>query len=212
MKRLILLLTIFIVYTSSYAQEGVSQTKERRQEVGIIYDTSNQFGISYKIGHNRSMWRFNTLGAFSVNDQHHEDSLIKDTKATSFKIAIGKEFRKSIGKKLELRYGLDIGFRYDHSNNSSALMHYRKTDLYYEGYTTSIGFVFGFNYYIFEDLIMGVEMIPAFSVLKGESKYHSRSYTESGELISDDENITQIDKKTFNLSNQNVILTLSYKF
>ncbi len=105
MKKLFLILFAASISLSISAQE-----KTKQKEIGISFKSLNNFGMTYKIGNEKSLWRFNTLLMSGSNINEFSDSVETQRNRIGFDIMLGKEYRKSIGENLELRYGADISF------------------------------------------------------------------------------------------------------
>lgn len=56
MKKLFVILLCLSATLLSEAQENPKQ-----KEAGIIFNNLDNFGLTYKIGNNKALWRFNTL-------------------------------------------------------------------------------------------------------------------------------------------------------
>ena len=57
MKKRFLLIAIAFLGFSTFAQE---KTKVRTKEVGLTFYNFDGFGLTYRIGKEKAMWRFNT--------------------------------------------------------------------------------------------------------------------------------------------------------
>lgn len=210
MKKLFL---IFITITMSsfiYAQEEQSTTKHN--ELGLIFNDFDNFGFTYKTGTATSLWRFQSvyLNGDLISIEQIQDSINTTDNDINLMLRVGKEFRKPVTEKLELRYGLDVTFGY---NNTSVKYNDISQDDYDYEYKTSVydpglGLVFGFNYILNDNFLLGFELLPnvGYSIKKYKREY-SRAYTLSE---------YQIEKTTkdfdFSLSSSSVYLSVVYKF
>lgn len=199
-KSLIILLCLSMSY-SLMAQETVKQ-----KEIGLVFSDLNSFGISYKTGTNKSLWRFNTMAISGSNMNNTRDSLSSEQTSTGFSISLGKEFRKNIVDNLELRFGADLSFKYNQSKSNYDDKTVNNNDGYNESttYSPGINLVFGFNYVINEKIVLGIELLPSINYVTGTSISENNS----------NNNQTKSDLSGFNygLSNTSGLLTIAYRF
>ncbi|WP_064966863.1 hypothetical protein [Tenacibaculum ovolyticum] len=192
-------LFLFAMLNISFAQE-----KEKRQEVGINFTSLNNFGVTYKVGTSKNLWRFNIL-AINFNNSKDEETNIQQQVHENYNrgagISIGKEFRKVITKNLEFRYGFDVAFNYNWYKNIN-----KNNNDYYESertiYTPSLIGVIGANYVFSENLAFGVELLPRFSYRTGKNRIVNGGVETKGD----------ISGFGFNLNNDVARLSLSYRF
>ncbi len=185
-----------------------AQESEKQKEIGIVFSNLDNFGLTFKTGTNKSLWRFTTL--YMSGGKSDRDSNVSDDKYNGFGfgIGIGKEFRKDIVKKLELRFGADLSFSYAYQKSE----HEDKTDNYYNNYSKQktfhpgINLVFGLNYELNDHLIIGAELLPYFRYEIGKS-VSKNYYTNNGDEVK-----TDISGFNYGLSNSSVLLSLVYRF
>lgn len=202
MKKSLLILTSFLIAFSSYSQD--STTTERQREIAIGFSSLNSFGLSYKFGKPNSLWRINTMVISGTNSSENADSLDYQSTTLGFTVRFGKEFRKSLTDKLEIRYGADLSFniaqskrdREDKSTTNNDRFDERKT------YSPGINLVFGFNYLINPNLIIGAEILPGFVYTTG---------TET-DISNGIETKTDISEYRYGLTNNAALITLAYRF
>ncbi|MBB3696963.1 hypothetical protein KMW28_22035 [Flammeovirga yaeyamensis] len=208
MKKILFLLAFFTLSIVGFSQDV---EKVKQKEIGLTYTGDSSFGMTFRIGNNKSLWRFSSvIGSSSSSKTENDSTLLDDGKYSFYGFRVGKEFRKSITKKLDLRYGLDLGFTYQYSLVDS--YGDRHTTTKGNTYTPSVGVVFGFNYYIVEDIILGLEMIPTFSKRFQDNNQVSRIIGDNNEILSTSEINHKKTENDFSLSNQNITLSLVYKF
>lgn len=199
MKKLLLLL---LITSTSIIVNGQEKTKQK--EVGLSFSNLDNFGLTYKFGTTKSMWRINTLLASGANRNTGVGASENESTSVDFGLKFGKEFRKPVTTKLELRYGADISIDYSYSKGlaiSPSLpgSYTTKTSTYSPG----INFVLGFNYLISENILIGTEILPGFKYTKGTS-------TTSFGLNSEETN--DISGFEYGLSNSSALLSISYRF
>ena len=203
MKKSILIL--FFISMSYYlmAQEIVKQ-----KEIGLIFSNLDNFGLTFRTGTDKSLWRFNTLFISGGNTANTADSLAQKLSNSGFGVIIGKEYRNELVDKLELRFGVDISFNYSQYKSDYNDKSINNYDRLYQETTYSPGFniVFGFNYKLKDNLVIGAELLPNFTYTTGTSteKYY---YTNNGAEIKSD-----ISRIYYGLSNTSARLSLVYTF
>ena len=168
----------------------------------MVFNSLNYFGLTYKTGNQKSLWRFTTL---VINGNYNENTANDHTDSQSrngIGLEFGKEFRKPITDKLDFRYGADLSFsysyRYSKSSISETVAHY---------YTPGMNLVLGFNYSLSNHFIIGAELLPYFNYSIGK---------ENLDKENSDGSITNISKTSksisYGLSNSSAMLSLMYRF
>lgn len=199
MKKSLLIVFALFIGISSFAQET-----KKQKEVAIAFGSLNSFGLTYKFGKTNSLWRINTLMVSGNNYDESSDSLERNNSSFGFNLRFGKEFRKSITDKLELRYGADLFLGTDQTSNGvddkSAFGYTNEQKT--ESISPGISLVFGFNYLISENLLLGAEMMPGISYTMG-------TITRTQNDIETKSDMTSLN---YGLSNSPVLLTLAYRF
>ncbi len=201
MKKLVL---VFIALTMSVIV--IAQEKSKQKEVGFIFSNLNNFGLTYKTGTEKSLWRFNTLIISGNNIDETADSLVNKQSQMGFGIKFGKEYRKVIVTNFEFRYGVDLSFTYSQSkynyNDKSTADRDRVSEQ--TTYQPGINLVLGFNYVFKDQFVIGAELLPHFSYRTGKSKEYN--YYSDSEIESD------ISGFSYGISNTSALLSLSYRF
>ncbi len=203
MKKSLLLLVCVSMSYVLMAQETVKQ-----REVGVVFSNLDHFGFTFKIGNEKSLWRFNSLvlsGGDSDNTSVNFDS---EQKSTGFGVKVGREYRKRADGKLEFRYGADLSFSYSYSKSVET----NKIGIGYGSshvekvYSPGVNLVFGFNYMISENLILGAEVLPYFTFKTGTS-INQDIYPIIGKEVKRD-----ISGFSYGFSSSSVLLSLTYRF
>jgi hypothetical protein len=198
MKKLALSLFAFTIAIFVVAQE-----KPKIKEVGIVFSNLDNFGLSFKIGNEKALWRINTLLIDGGNWEETMDSAVSKTSSIGFSFGVGREYRKTIAKNLELRYGADLSFGY-HKNKLDFNYNDEHTRLSTRTfYGPRFNLVFGFNYVIKEKLIIGAEILPYFSYTFG---------SRVDEFSENDKRETDISRIDYGLSNTSIMLSIGYRF
>ncbi|NQT76241.1 MAG: hypothetical protein HQ565_00905 [Bacteroidetes bacterium] len=197
MKKLALSLFAFTIAIFVVAQE-----KPKIKEVGVVFSNLDNFGLSFKIGNEKALWRINTLLINGGNSEENMDSVVSKTSSIGFGFGVGREYRKTIAKNFELRYGADLSFRYINQKSELNDNEYNRssTRTYY---VPRFNLVFGFNYVIKEQFIIGAEILPYFSYTFG---------SRVDEFSDDDNRETDISRIDFGLSNTSIMLSVGYRF
>jgi len=166
MKIKISILIALLISTIAYAQEPV-----RQKEVGLIFTSLDNFGVTFRTGKVNSLWRFNAANLSGLNGKTPADSITTKFSNGGFKFQVGKEFRKPISESLTFRYGVDISFNYTKNvneyinNNNPNQGAYRKEVSYGPG----VNLVIGANYKVSDHVFIGAELQPYLIYYKGES-------------------------------------------
>jgi len=185
------------------AQEVVKQ-----KEIGLIFSSLDNFGITFRTGTDKSLWRFNTLLLYGGNTENVADSLIQKRSSGGFGVAIGKEYRRKIVDNLELRFGADISFNYSQYKsdyNDKTVNNYDQLNQQ-TTYSPGINIVFGFNYKLNNNFTLGAELLPNFTYTTGSSTEKYNSINNGDEVKSD------ISRISYGLTNTSALLSLVYRF
>ena len=112
-KNIFLFLFLTIVFSNVFAQENSGKVKE----VGLVFSNLNSFGIRYKCGNEKSLFRITalTINGSDMNSSSSANSLNGNSTNTSTNPAnslslglnFGFEIRKHISEKIFLFYGID---------------------------------------------------------------------------------------------------------
>ncbi len=206
---LFLLFCLSLPFLAS-AQEATKPLKESKQkEIGVVFRDFDNFGLTYRTGTEKSLWRFNTLVIRGGSNEYLNDAFETITNNMGFRLGVGKEWRKEIVKNFELRYGADLAFNYLHSKTERDGQSANNYDFGYFYERTSYGpgvrFVFGFNYVIQDKLVLGAEVLPGFSYYTGQ-RVEERANSDEYDIKSD------ISGFSYGLSNSSVLLSALYRF
>ena len=197
-----------ILFCLSMSYYLMAQETVKQKEIGLVFSNLDNFGLTFKTGTDKSLWRFNTLFISGSNMDNTADSLVNNQSNMGFGVKIGKEYRKVLVDNLELRFGADLSFTYsqlkseydDKTVNDYDRLNEQTT------YGPGVNLVFGFNYKLGDNFVIGAEVLPNFSYTTGTSieKYY---YTNNGDEVKSD-----ISGFNYGLSNTSVLLSLAYRF
>ncbi len=199
MKKLVLILLSLSLSYGVMAQEKVTS---KQKEVGIVFQNLDNFGLTYKVGNKKSLWRFNTLFLTGSSFETENQDVTETANRTGIGFKIGREYRKNIINNLDLKLGVDLGFTYSkNKREGSPITSERKV------YTYGFNLIFGFNYLLGDNIALGVELLPYFTYIDDES---TRSHKFGGTIT----NKKILGEKGFRygISNNSVMFTLAYKF
>lgn len=201
MTKIFVTISLIVISHSLIAQDSI-----KVQEVGISFISFNEFGLTYRTGKPKSLWRVNTLFISGSQSQEIADSVERSDNGIGVQVEIGKENRKEIAKDFKLRYGFDLGFRYNKSirKKMDLANPTRDRDDTSFSYGAYINIVLGFNYELSESLLVGIEILPSINYSKGTSIEYNPF---SG-------NYDEFDKSSFSygFSNNSARLSLVYRF
>lgn len=189
-----------------------AQENSKQREVGLVFSNFDNFGISYKTGTKRSLWRYNTLIVRGNNNKEDGDFEKITRNNTGFELKFGKEFRRDISDKLEFRFGADLSFRYrdikyENESKIDNVVTLKNNRTVYE---PGLNLVLGFNYVVNDNIIIGAEMLPFVRYSTGTSETRERNYSVNSNTYIDVD--SDISGFSYGLSNSSVMLSVAYRF
>lgn len=205
MKKALFFFAIFFI--SNFA---TAQSNNKVSELGIVFSDFDQFGLTYRVGNEHALWRFNALrldGSISTSTETNSvnsNTTLNSANGFSFGISVGREYRIPINNLVDFRYGADLAYsyssnysevNYSNANNSSNY----QTNL---GNTPSINLVFGLNFKL-NKFKIGAELNPSV-----QYSFSSSDITH-GTIASEQNDQTRL---MFNLSNLPVKFSVIYSF
>lgn len=201
MKKFTLLLIFMLASYFTYSQDV-----DKIKELGFTTNNLNDFGITYRTGSEKSLWRFNAISS-SISKRTSSDDSSNDTwTSLGFGVQFGKEWRKLLSQKFELRYGLDLAFNFSNSKdeNFDPATPDLITKYITNSYRSGINAVLGFNFVFAEGFLVGAEFQPAISYSKEKSEMHNPNAQEP--------RTSESDNLSFGLSTDALRLSLIYRF
>lgn len=147
------------------------------KEIGVQLNNLSDWGVVYRMGTERALWRFSAFG-FGLDWHQTNDLMQVDDRGQSFQIsaAVGHEWRKPIAEGFEFRYGTELGLGYAHDKtvmvDPNALtegIQYPTTEL--RRGTVSLAAVLGINYVLYDEWVFGAELNPSLSYNFGRTEY-----------------------------------------
>ncbi|MDW3191385.1 MAG: hypothetical protein R8G66_03445 [Cytophagales bacterium] len=160
MKKTTLLLLLMGLLMQAYAQE-----KTKRHEIGLSLSDFNSFGVVYRFGTEKSLWRIATLETFIRRRETSTVNSVTKNKDTSYGLRIGKEFRTKVDEKYQFRWGFDVSYFFLKDMQDFDVLNSTDLDRLRRSTTHVIGVnaVLGMNFPISKRLLLGVEILPTFS-------------------------------------------------
>lgn len=230
MRKTIIILSLIMFTFHSFAQE-----KTRVREAGISFKNLDEFGLLYRIGNNKSVWRFAIRGnrttpsrseRHSTSDNGNNISKHVDTgERYGFGIWLGKEFRKKITDNIGFRYGLGAGISKTYYEGKSKM-----EDLYLKPQKLTVSernskmnsndirvnLILGFNY-LLNDIVIGVEINPSmkYSYKMVNTNSYMSSVSENGRVTNQIRDFSDDGSSpiyTWNLSTNSAVLSVAYRF
>lgn len=196
--------TLIIALVFSMSLYAVGQGKTKIKEVGLVFRSMNSFGLTYKMGSDRSLWRFNTLLINGHQRNETNENYLRTYNSFGGSIRIGKEYRKEIFESLELRFGADLSFYFAQFESKTDYKTIENDDRLYKDtyFIPGINLVLGLNYVINDHLVIGAELLPTF-----------RYYMKQSTSKNDGKEIKTDSYDFYNsLSNTSVLLSLAYRY
>lgn len=199
MKKIPLILAALTLSLCVMAQE-----KTKQNEVGLVFNNLNNFGLTFKTGTSESLWRLRTLFIKGSNDDRNYPAIEDKENTFGFGLSLGKEFRKKIDNNFEIRYGADLSFSYyfDKMIDDGKVNDDLDLSNKMYSYSPGVNLVLGVNYVINNKLIIGAELLP----------HITYNYTTNTQILYNAESKTKNTNITYGFSNNSAMLTLAYRF
>jgi len=197
MRKILVFIVIVCIANVSFGQE-----KNRVKEIGLAFNNLDEFGFVYKIGHEKSMWRFNVLALNnSKSETENLNVLDKEYKSSGFSFSAGKEYYNELTSNFQFKYGWDLFYRYSKNKekglSSNIYDDVNKIEQKYKRY--GVDLVIGINYPINDHIVLGAEVTPEFNWNKTEQEVNGETTRET-------------KGHGWGFSNNNARITLSYRF
>jgi hypothetical protein len=185
-----------------------AQKEPRPMEVGITYAGSSSFGFTYRHQCNNGSWlRLRSVlgrGSFVSESFSNYNGTIERYQFAGG-LRIGKEKRRPINDRLDFRIGMDIGLSYQYSKDDFPGSGPRKSVI--NRYSGGINGVFGLNFRLYQQFIIGFELLPGISY----------TYTEGGTETVDATGMTleqefNRSEVRANFGTSSILMSLVYRF
>lgn len=179
-----------------------AQEKTKVRELGFTASNLDQFGITYRVGHEKAVWRFNTMLLDLTIRDDDANGLVTTGTTIRGSFSVGREWRKSLADKLELRYGADISLLAGYAETEMDSPNIGITTSESTEITPGLNAVIGFNYLITDRFLVGAEFLPGFRYIISETT------SENGGI----ESTTERNLFDFGFDNNAARLSLVYRF
>lgn len=187
MKRL----SILLVLTICFLNNVVSQEKSKSKEIGIYFSNLDAFGIRYKSGNEKTMFRLTAVSlSIGSSSDDNGSGISQDRIYSGFGLNLGLEFPVKINDQFNFYYGGELQTSYYYDKTKITGSADTKTNTYGAG----LGFIMGFSYTFKSNISLSAEIVPSFNYRY--SKMGERKYSSYG----------------FGLSNNSAGITIGYKF
>jgi hypothetical protein len=156
-KTMITQKCLLVFFCLLFGWNSFAQKNSNIHEVGLTFNSNLDFGLIYKTGTEKSVFR---LQGLFLNGSHQSAPNGNNTNLNNnsygFGISLGSEFRQNIAKNLFLIYGFGAGAQYvgqDVINNGIV-------EQYHHIFSPKINLVVGFSYVLKEHWIFSIEALP----------------------------------------------------
>ena len=201
--------TLFFFATFILSLFVTAQSSNKVSELGLVFSNADQFGLTYRVGNEHALWRFNALSlggsinTIPLTSTLNSDNTLNSANSLSFGISVGREYRIPINNLVDFRYGADLSYSYSRNyteENSDNINNFSNQTLVNN--TPGINLVFGLNFKL-KYLIIGAELKPNFQYNFGSTDTtegtNSTEYKDQTSLL-------------FSLSNLPVQFSVVYPF
>jgi len=180
MKRLsVLLVLTFILLYDLYSQE-----KTTSKEVGLYFSSLNSFGVRYKFGNEKRLFRLTALSLSA------EKTTSPEQNQAGAGLNFGVELPIRITDVFNFYSGPELSGSFNRQKNYSSSFDYTVSGVYHVG----IGLILGFSRSFQSNIIVSVEIVPGFSY---------------NETVSDNIDTTSF---AFGLYSNSAAITIGYRF
>ena len=204
MKTTLLYLTIAFVFLFSGLRAQDTKTV-RIHQLGINFSNLNSFGIHYKTGSDKTLFRVSLVTinmALSKAWGREEDSVEQKSGDMGAGFMLGFEKQIPVINNLDFLWGIEIGCSYffDKNNYSSS---YPNSETSQWAVTPGIYLVLGASYTVKEHFVFGAEITP------GIWDRYSRQITKSNGETKSERTMNSIG---FGFTTSSASLSIAYRF
>jgi len=167
---------IILMLTGCFISLGLAQETPapRYHEFGIIFSDLNNFGLRYKVGGEKTSFRFSllTLNLLSSN-QSSDPSSGGTIKQTGYGggVRIGFDNKVPLFGAFSLLLGAEVGLNYNYSHYTEELNGNASDEHITTTLDPGLSFIFGVNYILKDHLVLGAEINPTVSYTNMVTKY-----------------------------------------
>lgn len=165
LQLFVLLIGILVgTFETTLAQKTPPKQQERLHEIGILLQPTFIFGIDYKLGTRRGLWRFSTVAGSGISSDTKQDTnLLSKINQHQVAFGVGYEWRHVLAKDFLISYGVEVGgsysylFRDDENRIDSIQIN---TAVANHNTGISLGLVLGFNYVLKDRFNFSISWVP----------------------------------------------------
>lgn len=151
-------LLLFVLLSASLFIKAQDSSKVK--ELGLTTRSLDSFGITYRFGTKTALWRLEIPTILGANDETKRDTTKNTHSNIDIGTSIGREWRKPITEKADLRLGSSLGFSYNKRNSENLTSSHNTTT-----FNPYLLLILGMNYHINENFIIGAEIQPGVGYL-----------------------------------------------
>lgn len=201
-KSLIICLFVMLGLNAARAQET---TKAKVHEAGINFSSLNSFGIHYKTGSEKTLFRLTLLtGNFTHQNNYGRAQDSVRVKSSNLNLGFRAGFEKSVflAKNLDFKWGIEAGCNYSYSFTDH-YYNYPDAEVRQWSVTPGIYAIVGISYTLADHFVFGMEVTPGI-----EYSYARENITQYGDTM------IEVTGKAFNagFSTTNASLSVAYRF
>lgn len=198
---------------------AIGQSSEKYRDISITTSSFNNFGLMYRVGKENNMWRFQTVfidADYSVShaleiDPDFQSEFTNYLTSYSMGLSAGKEWRKPLAERFNLRLGVDIYATYSFENEERYTPDKDSATAKFQTKNNSLSLgpraVFGFDYSFSKSFLVGINLSPYLYYRWNSIKTTSEVY-DSPESNNERNNTTK--GVEWNLANS-LLLSISYQ-
>lgn len=203
MKRILLLAMVVIPVLQGRAQPSPKERPAKATEIGLVFSGLHSFGITFRVGNERALWRLNNVRVNGANSQQKSDSITITRPELGFGLAVGREWRKPIKERFTLRGGADLGYSLNRSIYQQEDISIFNNDykIVTDTHVPSVNLVLGLNVMLASRLLLGVEVLPAFNYVIFHQRTTYPGIVQESTIVS----------YNFGMNFSNALLSLVYK-
>jgi hypothetical protein len=199
MKTPVLLLALSLWAQHPFAQAPEAQEAKdpaKVREIGLFAFGLTNYGFTYRWGHERAVWRFQTARLKLGLGEQFGNASPSGSRSANLKLGIAREWRKPLADRIDLRLGCGLAIGLEHRWGDGG-------DQINRGYgiEPAANFIFGLNYRIKERFLVGAEIDPQLGY----------AYARNTTTTQNDTQIVSSQGITLNSSNQ-VALSFCLRF
>lgn len=202
--KAILIIIILCISMSLMAQET-----PRLKEAGVVFRNLDNFGLTYRTGTEKALWRFEALTANLSNENREGDRTSLKNNQFSLSVRAGREYRRSLSQRFALRSGFDLGLGLNYSlrendqRMNSGTIYDRSESTEYTGLSSLI---LGANLQLGKSWTLGAEIRPTLSFTRG-SEETQRNYNDEPT----EEETRQISRLAFGSNLTSIVFSAVYR-